>query len=638
MRKRWRLKTNVFSFLMAFVLTVSSILSVSAKEIETYDYQTKYTVVDAADNYVIAKDDSGKMGLLDKEGEEAIPFEYDEMYFSEESDEYDYVVVKQRETWGILDYEGEELVEVRYEKYYPYENGNSVGAGYDGNKTHIYNLSGKETGELEGDCSIISDTYFKGADSLKNEKDKNILQYEKEGLVNPEDNSVNVQKIGEYVAFDYFFTGSEDEKVPIGNLKVDRYVKIFNQEGDGVADIKPVREWTSDVDDGNYKSGGVRMIKVISDTAILVQMTGFDDKYLIYDLEQKKYCDKEFTNVGEFRDGKAFAVDKNGDVQIINALGEVQNTKEIGIEGYKKKFKVSKDAAYLLFKKKDSEEYKLFNLNAQEELNSVYKEVIFRGQYTILKNMDDKYGVLDGEGETIIPFNTFEREGLVNAFYADTSISVCKKDGGTTFVHIYPTCEQKKGFALPTWLMIVIAVAVAIIGIIIIVLLVRSNRKKKLEEEQKERQRQEEMRRNAEKRKEQERREKEALYTNRRKTVPPKPVVKPAFSGVIKGVTGEYAGAEIVIRPGDKIRIGRSHDGNDLILNNTKVSRHHCVISYDEFRGKYMVMDLSSNGVYYNHGIRLQKGMNTPLDGGTILYIGNEENAFELKRDFGRNR
>ena len=637
MRNRWKFKTNVFSLLTALLLASSSILPVFAEEIEVYDYQTKNTVIDAADNYVIAKDDSGKMGLLDQEGEEAIPFEYDEMYFAQETDEYDYVVVKQRDTWGILDYEGKELVEIRYDKYYPYENGNSIGAGYDGNKTHIYNLNGKETGELEGDCSIISDTYFKGPDSLKNEKDKNILKYDKEGLVNPEDNSVNVQKMGDNVAFDYFFSGSEDEKVPIGNLKVDRYVKVFDQEGDVVADIKPVREWTSNTDDGNYQSGGVRMVKVISDTTILVQMTGFDDKYLIYDLEQKKYSDKEFTNVGEFRDGKAFTIDKNNDVQIINERGEVQNTKEIGIEGYKKKFKASADAAYLLFKKKDSEEYKLFSLNTQEEMSSVYKEVIFRGQYTILKNMDDKYGVIDAEGETIIPFNTFERDDLVNAFYSDTSISVCKKDGETTFIHIYPTCEQKKGSGLPLWLIIVIVAAVVIIVIVIIVLTVRSNKKKKLEEEQKERQRQEEMRRNAEKRKEQERRKKEALYANRKKAVAPKPVVKPVFSGIIKGVTGEYAGAEIVIRPGDKIRIGRSHDGNDLILNNSKVSRHHCVISYDEYRGKYMVMDLSSNGVYYNHGIRLQKGMNTPLDAGTIIYIGNEENAFELKRDFGKN-
>ncbi|MDD7112917.1 MAG: FHA domain-containing protein [Lachnospiraceae bacterium] len=638
MKKGKTFRKHLISVFTAMLLGAGSIMPVSAAETEPFEYQTKNTVVDAADHYVIAKDSAGKMGLLDEEGEEAIPFEYDEMYFPEETDVYDYVIVKQRETWGILNYDGEELVEVRYDKYYPYENENTVAGGFDGNKTHIYNLKGKEIGTLEGDCSVISDTYFKGTDSLKNEKDKNILKYEKEGLVNPEDDSVNVLKIGEYVAFDYFFTGSEDEKVPIGNLKVDRYVKVYDQEGNVIADIKPVRDWTSDSDDGNYQSGGVRMVKVISDSTLLVQMTGFDDKYLIYDLNEQKYSEKKFNNIGEFRNGKAVALDEDDEVQLINELGEVQNTDKIEIDGYKKRFKDSKEAAYLLFKKKNQEEYKLYSLNQQEEMSSVYKEVIFRGQYTILENMDENYGVIDEDGETIIPFNTFEREEIVNAYYTDESISVCKKDGETTYVHIYPTSEQQKGMDLPTWAIILIVVAVVVVVVVIVFLTLHSKKKKRLEEEEKERKRQEEMRRNAEKRKEQERREREALYANHRKEMNPKPAVKPAFSGVIKGVTGEYAGAEIVIRPGDKIRIGRSNDGNDLILNNTKVSRHHCVITYDEFRGKYMVMDLSSNGVYYNHGIRLQKGINTPLDGGTVLYIGNEENAFELKRDLGRNR
>ena len=101
-------------------------------------------------------------------------------------------------------------------------------------------------------------------------------------------------------------------------------------------------------------------------------------------------------------------------------------------------------------------------------------------------------------------------------------------------------------------------------------------------------------------------------------------------SGYLKGIKGEYAGALIRIKSGESLRIGRSHEGNDLIINNSKVSRRHCVITYNGAQRTYNVVDYSSNGVYLVGGKRLPRNMDVVLQEGTVLCIGSEETLFEL--------
>ena len=100
--------------------------------------------------------------------------------------------------------------------------------------------------------------------------------------------------------------------------------------------------------------------------------------------------------------------------------------------------------------------------------------------------------------------------------------------------------------------------------------------------------------------------------------------------GYLEGVRGEYTGAVIPLEEGMKIRIGRSQENNDLILNSVKISRHHCIIDYDSKRDQYRVVDYSSNGVYLPDGTRLERKKQTWLNAGTTIIIGNEENVFKL--------
>ena len=103
--------------------------------------------------------------------------------------------------------------------------------------------------------------------------------------------------------------------------------------------------------------------------------------------------------------------------------------------------------------------------------------------------------------------------------------------------------------------------------------------------------------------------------------------------GVIVGLKGVYAGAEIALQDGEKIRIGRNID-NDLIYDETqmKVSRNHCVIRWDGQNKEFLFWDNSTNGSYANGSDDcLPKHLEVIIQPGTIIAIGDENNIFRFE-------
>lgn len=102
--------------------------------------------------------------------------------------------------------------------------------------------------------------------------------------------------------------------------------------------------------------------------------------------------------------------------------------------------------------------------------------------------------------------------------------------------------------------------------------------------------------------------------------------------GVLVGLTGMYAGAEIAFNDGMMIRLGRLPD-NDLVFQNEKhVSRRHCEITWYGAEKIFKIKDFSSSGSYvYGSGERVPQAMDTPLKPGTILDIGDDSNRFRLE-------
>lgn len=102
--------------------------------------------------------------------------------------------------------------------------------------------------------------------------------------------------------------------------------------------------------------------------------------------------------------------------------------------------------------------------------------------------------------------------------------------------------------------------------------------------------------------------------------------------GVLVGIRGAYAGAQIPFQPEESFRLGRD-SGNDLVFSDApRVSRHHCVITWHESKKQYGFLDRSSNGSFI-HGQTdcLPQNIEIVLQPGTVIDIGDEENEFRLE-------
>ena len=127
---------------------------------------------------------------------------------------------------------------------------------------------------------------------------------------------------------------------------------------------------------------------------------------------------------------------------------------------------------------------------------------------------------------------------------------------------------------------------------------------------------------------------------------PPQPVPAPApfrqaqddqptvaQLGAIEGLSGDYKGASISLKPGEKIIIGRDPQSCNIVISSEKkdISRTHCSVKYDPYTDSFKVIDMSSNGTFVN-GQRLIKDQEMQFQAGTVLSLGSGENQFKLKK------
>ena len=70
--------------------------------------------------------------------------------------------------------------------------------------------------------------------------------------------------------------------------------------------------------------------------------------------------------------------------------------------------------------------------------------------------------------------------------------------------------------------------------------------------------------------------------------------------------------ANFTLSPGETVTVGRDSNNSKIALPGTckRCARMHCTISYSERIGKFVVEDLSTNGIWDSFGNRLKKGTN----------------------------
>lgn len=91
--------------------------------------------------------------------------------------------------------------------------------------------------------------------------------------------------------------------------------------------------------------------------------------------------------------------------------------------------------------------------------------------------------------------------------------------------------------------------------------------------------------------------------------------------GTLSCIAGEIVGASITIEDGDTIIIGRDKSISNVILEDSKISRKHCSITYDARMGEYYITDYSSNGTSLGDGTKLVKGVSTSIQKGTEIVL-----------------
>jgi len=109
------------------------------------------------------------------------------------------------------------------------------------------------------------------------------------------------------------------------------------------------------------------------------------------------------------------------------------------------------------------------------------------------------------------------------------------------------------------------------------------------------------------------------------------PRTSPNATGKIEFTAGAYKGASLDV-DGNGITIGTDANACSLVIDSsyTNVSKKHCSISFDSARNSYVVNDFSTTGVFFANGQRLSASQSNYVTRGSVLYIGDTQNAFKL--------
>lgn len=96
----------------------------------------------------------------------------------------------------------------------------------------------------------------------------------------------------------------------------------------------------------------------------------------------------------------------------------------------------------------------------------------------------------------------------------------------------------------------------------------------------------------------------------------------------IRCLRGQYQGAQIAMKPGETIYLGRDNKVCQLVFDDPHISRKHCSISYSASEDKYILTNHSKNGMQLDDGTELRVDIPMKISRETAFRI-NEDNVFK---------
>ncbi|HIR28040.1 MAG TPA: FHA domain-containing protein [Candidatus Choladousia intestinigallinarum] len=102
------------------------------------------------------------------------------------------------------------------------------------------------------------------------------------------------------------------------------------------------------------------------------------------------------------------------------------------------------------------------------------------------------------------------------------------------------------------------------------------------------------------------------------------------FKGTLRVWCGLMSGSSIQMGHMESVVLGRDATVSNLVVENTSVSRKHCIVTYNAVNNTYLLLDISSNGTYFEGGQRIPKSFAMEVQAGTSFYLGTPENKFSV--------
>lgn len=96
----------------------------------------------------------------------------------------------------------------------------------------------------------------------------------------------------------------------------------------------------------------------------------------------------------------------------------------------------------------------------------------------------------------------------------------------------------------------------------------------------------------------------------------------------IQCIHGNYQGQAFPVQ--GEIIIGSQPGSAHIVLQDAYVSKQHCRIRFNAASDNYELIDLSTNGVYLENGVRLQGNMYHSCPRGTVVYLGSKNQKYKL--------
>ncbi len=94
--------------------------------------------------------------------------------------------------------------------------------------------------------------------------------------------------------------------------------------------------------------------------------------------------------------------------------------------------------------------------------------------------------------------------------------------------------------------------------------------------------------------------------------------------------SGEYAGCVIDLANRETIVLGRDGNEVNLVFQSRKISKKHVSITFSNRAGGFIVHDYSSNGTYFQNGMRLPKNEDVVCPASTMINLALTDNIITL--------